>query len=147
MSKLRMICDVAGSALVVVGSGVAVWVLAYFEVLSEPWITAFIAAPILVGAALWTWYASKAAQDFDTEKWMAGTLSTPLLGAASFAIDVFIGSTHGHYANFVQAAFQAGSPFGILLTVLICPIGTIICAGSWVRSALLDRWFPRPEED
>jgi hypothetical protein len=36
-----MICDVAGLGLVVVGSGVPVWVLTYFEILDEPWIAAF----------------------------------------------------------------------------------------------------------
>lgn len=147
MGKFRVICDVAGLAVVVVGTGVVVWVLVSFDVLNDPWVAGLIAAPTLIGTTLYTWYASKAGQDFDTEKWMAGTLSTPLLGAVFFAIDVFIGSTHGHYANFVQAAFRAGSPFGILLTMLVCPIGTIICAGSWMRSALLDRLFPKPEID
>jgi hypothetical protein len=77
---------------------------------------------------------------------MGLTLFTPLIGAVFFAIDVFVGSTTGSYSNFVQAACHAGGPFGIVITALICPVMTIVAAGSWMRSALLDRVVPRPDE-
>jgi hypothetical protein len=147
VSKLKPICDLAGLSLIVAGGSVSIWALTWFGVLSEPWIAGMIVAPALVGAALYAWYASEKGKTADTEEWKISTLLTPLLGAIFFAIDVFIGSMNGHYANFVQAAFHAGSPFGIMLTVLICPIVTIICAGSWVRSSLLDHWFPKPNRD
>ena len=78
---------------------------------------------------------------------MMGTIFSPLIGAMSFAVDVFTGSTAGHYDNFVQAAFHAGSPFGIVLTLIICPVGTIICLGSWVRCGLIQHFEPKSEID
>jgi hypothetical protein len=143
--KFALISDIAGLFTVVASTGLAVLGLTYFGIFSAPWIAEIIAAPILVGATLYAWYVSEGGRRADTETWMMGTIFTPLFGAMSFAIDVFTGSTTGHYSNFVQAAFHAGSPFGILLTVMICPIATIICAGSWVRRSLLDRFFPKSE--
>jgi hypothetical protein len=136
-----------GLIIVVAGAAAAVWILSYYGVLTDRWIAGPIAAPILSAAALFTWYVSKDGLKADTEAWKMGTIFTPLLGAMSFGVDVLIGSTHGNYANFVQTAFHAGGPFGIVVTVLICPIGTIICAGSWARRGLMDVWFPKPDED
>lgn len=147
MRALRLTCDTAGLVVVAAGTCSAVWFLVYFGVLNSPWITAAIALPVLLGATLYVWYVTQAGRKTDAENWLYGTIFTPLFGAMSFAIDVFIGSSNGHYSNFVQAGFHAGGPFGIVLTVCICPIGTVICAGSWARSSLLDRWFPKPEAD
>lgn len=133
----RVICDVAGLSVVALGTVLAVWALTPFDVLGNAVIVVLVAPPLLMVAALYTWYVSKTGQKKDTVAWKGLTLSSPLIGAVSFAIDVFVGSTHGHYSNIVQAAFHAGGPFGILVTVLICPIMTIIAAGSWVRSRLL----------
>ena len=137
----KVVCDIVGLCIVAIGTILAVWALIPFDVLGNAKVVAMIATPTLIGAALYTWYVSKTGQKNDTDAWMGLTLFSPLIGAVSFAIDVLVGSIHGHYSNFVQAASHAGGPFGIVVTVLICPIGTIISAGSWARSALLDHFF------
>jgi len=140
-----VVCDLAGLCVVAIGTVLTVWALAPFRVLGSARVVGFVATPILIGAALYTWHGTKAGRENDAEAWIGLTLSTLPIGAVFFAIDVFIGSTHGHYSSFIQAAGHAGGPAGIVLTVLICPIGTIICAGSWVRSLFLDRFFPKPD--
>ena len=147
MRALRLTCDAVGLIVVSAGTGAAVWFLAYVCVLCSPWITTAIALPVLLVVTLYVWYATKAGRETDAENWLYGTIFTPLFGAMSFAIDVFIGSSNGHYSSLVEAGFHAGGPFGIVLTVCICPIGTVICAGSLARSSLLDRLFPKTEAD
>ena len=135
----------AGLVIVETVAIAVVWALAYCGVVSDTKIITLIAIPALALVALYAWYIDEKAKKVNTEAWRAGLIGTLLLGAVSFAIDVFIGSTHGHYSNFVQTAFHAGGPAGIVVTVLICPIGTAVCAGSYVRGLLLDRFFPQFE--
>ena len=147
MRKAQPICDLAGLATVAAASAAFLHALVWTNVLSDFWIVFLIALPCMAGASLWAWYVNESARNADAEKWLMGVLFTPLFGAISFAIDVFTGSTNGHYDNFVQAAFHAGSPFGIVLTVLICPVGTILCIGGWVRSVLIESLNPPPTPD
>lgn len=112
------------------------------KVLDSVLVAGLIAVLVLVGIALYVWYVSEGGRKADSDKWKAGTIFTPFLGTMFFAIDVFIGSSSGHYDSFIQAALHAGGPFGIVLTVLTCPVATIICLGSWVRSSLLERTKP-----
>lgn len=69
-----------------------------------------IFAPALAGAALYAWYASEKGKIAATEEWMLGTLLSPLVGAVFFAIDIFVGSMSGHYANFVQQPSMPARP-------------------------------------
>jgi len=69
----------------------------------------------------------------DPNQWAAAVLFTPLIGAVFFTVDVFVGGSNGKYNNFLDAAAHAGSPFGFPLTVLTCPVLTIIALGSWIR--------------
>jgi hypothetical protein len=124
-----------------------VWGLTAVQVVDSPWITAMIAIPGMIAIALYAWHAGEKTRNFDTEEWKGGAVFTPLLGCVFFAIDVFIGSTHGHYDSFFQAAFHAGSPFGIVLTMLVCPIGTTVCMGGWVRCSILERFGPEHKVD
>jgi len=129
---------------VILGSALAVWALVPFDVLGNPKIVGLIAAPILVVATLFVWHVSEQGRNKDAD-WLRNlTISTPFVGAISFGIDLLVGSTNGSYTNFVQTASHAGGPFGIVITVLICPISTIVAAACWVRSTLLERFFPTP---
>jgi small-conductance mechanosensitive channel len=141
----RLISDIAGLTAIASAAASVTWALTYFKVLSSPLITALIGVPILAGVALYVWYVSVEGRKADAEQWMMGTIFTPFIGAISFAIDVLVGSTGGHFDNFVQAAFHAGSPFGIVLTVFICPVGTIICLGGWLRCGLLQHFNPKSD--
>jgi hypothetical protein len=142
-----MLCDIAGLSAVALGSVLAIWALTPFDVLGNSKIVCLITAPVLIGVALYTWYASKEVRNKDAEWWRNLTLITPFIGAISFTIDVFVGSTSGSYANFVQAGFHAGGPLGIPVTVSIFPATTIIGAGSWLRSSLLEHLLPKSQSD
>ena len=126
MSGHRWASDIAGLSAVAAATVAVSWALTYSQVLNSPWIATLVAVPILTGASLFSWYLNTSGRTATAEQWMMGTIFSPLIGAMSFAVDVFTGSTAGHYDNFVQAAFHAGSPFGIVLTLIICPVGTII---------------------
>jgi heme/copper-type cytochrome/quinol oxidase subunit 3 len=145
MKISQPICDIAGLSVVVAGTVLAVWALAPFDVLGNARIVAAIAAPVLVVASLCAWYVSKGGRKKNVEWWRNLAIGTPLIGAMFFAVDVFVGSTNGAYTNFVQAGFHAGGPFGITITVLVCPLTTIVAAGSWVRSSLQEHFFPKSE--
>jgi hypothetical protein len=108
-----------------------------FQAISQPWLVWLIALPFLVGTSLWLWHISENTRNWKSNRWSYALLFTPLIGAISFAIDVLIGGSNGHYKTFLESAAHAGSPFGFPLTVLICPVGTLIAFGSWIRCVIL----------
>jgi hypothetical protein len=145
MNGTRWISETLALAAVAAATAASVWALVAVQVIDSPLIIVTIAEPVMIMAALHAWHGHKKSRNAGAENWMAGTILTPLLGAASFAIDVFVGSFHGTYSNFFQAGFHAGGPFGIVVTVLICPIATIICLGGWIRCSILERFGPNHE--
>ena len=106
----------------------------------SPLVVGMIAEPVVILAALFAWHVGEKMRKFDANQWRGAAVSTPLIGAVFFAIDIFIGSGNGHYDNLFQAGFHAGSPFGVFATVLVCPIGTIISIGGWIRCSILERF-------
>jgi hypothetical protein len=138
----RVLCDVAGAVTVCLATLLAVVALCSLGVFRNGVVVWLVACLILEGASFYMWYASSKAQKMDSGEWLAGVIFTPLVGAAFFAIDVFTGSAHGQYNSFIESASHAGSPFGIVLTIAVCPVGTILCAGGWVRTELRERLLP-----
>ena len=131
------LADMIGLAAVALASGAALAALNRTQALNEPWVVWLIALPFLVLASLWLWRVSKKTRDWDINRWVGMLIATLLIGAISFAIDVLVGSSNGHYNTFLEAAAHAGSPFGFPLTVLICPVGTLVAFGSWIRCVIL----------
>jgi peptidoglycan biosynthesis protein MviN/MurJ (putative lipid II flippase) len=140
VNSARGICDVAGLAMIAVGAAAFLYALAWAKILDQPGTALLIALPCMIGAALWAWYVSEKGRKLDENEWLNGLIVTLILGVVFFVIDLFMGSTHGQYDNLVQAAFHAGSPFGIVLTLAVCPAGTLICLGGWVRTSLRNRF-------
>jgi hypothetical protein len=105
----------------------------------------FVVPPVLAGAVPYVARHPKAAE-MDTQGWVGTVLGTVLIGAIFFAIDVVFGSMHGSYKSLLETSLHAGGPFGVVLTVLICPIGTIVCIGGLVRFTLLEKDSNEPEE-
>lgn len=139
--------EVSALVIVAVATAASVWALAAVQVIDSPLIIGAIAEPVMILAALCAWHAGEKTRKTDAEEWRSGVIFTPLLGAVFFAIDVFVGSDHGHYINFFQAGFHAGGPFGILVTILVCPVGTIVCVGGWVRCSILEHYGPELAPD
>ena len=137
--------DILGVTTVAVASGAVAAGLYGMHVVSEPWIVWLIALPFLIGACLWVWHGSKRTRDWDSEKRGYAVILTPLFGAISFAIDVMVGSSNGHYKSFLEAASHSGSPIGFPLTVLICPVGTVVALGSWLRCLVVQASKPSSE--
>lgn len=137
MTTRATLADIIGVTAVALGSGAVTAALYRMQAVSQPWLVLLIALPILVGASLWVWHISKKTRDWGSDKWGYALIFTPLFGAISFAVDVLIGSSNGHYKTFLEAAAHAGSPFGFPLTVLICPVGTLVALGGWIRCVML----------
>jgi peptidoglycan biosynthesis protein MviN/MurJ (putative lipid II flippase) len=147
MTTDRWIPDIAGSAAVAAGSAGALYAFRWAGVLEQTRIALLIALPCMTGAALWAWFVNEKGRKMTADEWRSGVVVTLILVAVFFPIDILMGYRHGQYQNFVQAAFHAGSPFGIVLTLGVCPVGTLICLGGWVRSQLLARLTPVPTSD
>ena len=137
--------DIIGITAVALASGVLAAALYRMQAVSDPWLVWLIALPFLVGGSLWMWHFSSKTRAWDSEKWGYMVIFTPVIGAVSFGIDVLVGSSNGHYKTLLEAASHAGSPFGFPLTVLICPIGTLVALGGWLRSLLVQASKPNSE--
>lgn len=137
MITKAVLADIIGITAVALASGAVAGALYGFQAISQPWLVWLIALPFLVGASLWVWHISDKARNWKSNRWSYVLIFTPLVGAISFAIDVLIGGSNGHYKTFLESAAHAGSPFGFPLTVLICPVGTLIAFGSWIRCMIL----------
>jgi hypothetical protein len=143
----RTLCDIAGGTAVCLSTLLAVVGLCSLDLLRNGLVVWLVASAVLAGASLYLWYAGPKAKRMKSREWLAGLVFTPVLGAICFAIDVFAGSSTGHYDNFIQAALHAGSPFGIVLTIAICPVGTILFFAGWVRAELRERLMPSAESE
>jgi len=67
-----------------------------------------------------------------------------ICGAIFFSIDVLVGSSDGHYETFIEAASHSGL-LGLPLTILVCPVGTIVAFGSWLRCLVEQATKPNSE--
>jgi len=128
--------DAIGLAVIALSSWLVVWALFSLQGLTSPLTAWIIALPFLAGGSLYLWYGSAKIKGLTLDQWGVAALFSPFLGAVSFAIDVLVGSSNGPYKTFIEAATHAGSPMGFPLTIIICPIGTIIALGGWARSAV-----------
>jgi len=137
--------DIIGVTTVAIASGAVAAGLYRMQAVSDPWAVWLIAFPVLIGVCLWVWHGSKQTRDWDSERWGHAVIFTPVFGAMSFAIDVMVGSSNGHYRTFLEAASHSGSPIGFPLTVLICPVGTVVALGSWIRCLLVQASKPNSE--
>jgi hypothetical protein len=102
------------------------------------WPVGILIYVVLACAALYVWHNNKF-YDTTPSGWLIfAAVSIP--GAAiSFAIDVLVGSSvmHGPAHSFLEAAEHAGSPFGFLMTILICPCFTMLAVAGSIRALIL----------
>lgn len=81
----------------------------------------------LSGCALWMWHGEKMAQKIsDPAQWAAAIGGSVLAGSLSFVCDMVVGSINNPGLSAVKAGTRAGSPFGFMLTVLLCPGFTMV---------------------
>jgi hypothetical protein len=65
-------------------------------------------------------------------------VSVPV-GALSLAVDAVVGGSQDANLKFRDAIWHAGSPFGIVLTIAICPGLTLVCLAGAARALLVTR--------
>jgi membrane protease YdiL (CAAX protease family) len=89
----------------------------------------------LAVCALSMWHGEKTAQQLsNSTEWAAAIAVSVLLGAIFFAVDMVVGSTNNPGVSAVEAGTRAGSPFGFVLTILICPGFTMVAVAGFIRS-------------
>jgi len=97
-----------------------------------------VLAYIALGAgALYLWYGKGVALKVSKPaEWAAAIGASVLLGTVSFGIDMALGSIHNPSLSPFRAGTRAGSPFGFVLTVFICPGLTMVAVAGLIRSFL-----------
>lgn len=145
----EVLADCIGVAAIAIASAPIAASLQHTQAISQPWVVWLFALPFLAGLSLYAWHAGKKTRDWDTRKWGYAAIFTPIAGAVSFTIDIMVGSTTGHYKSLLAAGAHAGSPFGFPMTILICPIGTLVALGGWARCVSLRAFIPQsdPSDD
>jgi hypothetical protein len=67
--------DVVALAVVAGATAATIWALTWLTVLDSPWVAGLIVVPVLVGAALYSWYVSDSGRKADSEKWRMGAIA------------------------------------------------------------------------
>jgi len=93
---------------------------------------------ILAAVALGFWHREKLAKRFSSpNQWLVLAGGSVLLGGLSFCFDVRIGTIfHSGSSSVFDAASKAVGPFGLALTLLICPGLTTVAVSGLARSLL-----------
>ena len=99
-----------------------------------------LAYGVLVAVALGMWHGKEASERFsDAYDWAGVVVGSILLGAMSFGVDVVVGRFTHPGMSPIEAGTKAGSPFGFMLTIFLCPGITMVALASVIRSFLVHR--------
>lgn len=127
--------DAIGLGLIAVELTVLFWWLMPND--GTRFIIGIIAYGVLVAAALAMWHGKEAKRFSDAYDWAGVFAGSVLLGALFFGIDMIVGGLdHPGISPFV-AGTKAGSPFGFILTIFVCPGVTMVAVAGLVRSFLI----------
>ena len=74
-----------------------------------------------------------------TADMLGGAVMSVLAGAVFFAIDVLLGQVFHPELPWLDAATRGSGPFGIVVTILICPMFTFIFLSGAARAQFL-KW-------
>jgi hypothetical protein len=97
-----------------------------------------LASVVLASCALYMWYSEKITQKInDLGGWAAAVGLSVLLGALSFGCDVLVRIINYPGLSPFRAATKVGSPFGFVLTVLLCPGFTMVAVAGFIRALVL----------
>lgn len=135
-TQLSIVADVIGLVLI------AVQLMLIFHWLvpddGTRIVTGVFAYGILAASALGMWHGKEVSERFsDAYDWSRLTVGSILVGCLSFGVDVLVGSSTHPDMSPIKAGTQAGSPFGFILTIFLCPGITMVAVASVVRSFLV----------
>jgi len=138
MSRVRQIVPDAIGIISLAGLATLVaWAVAALYTKEDAIWAWAIGFPIMAICALVAWYDRRWPSD-SQDVLLYGLVSIPV-GGISLAIDFLIGSSMYPQLPFRYAIWEAGSPFGIILTICICPGYTLVALSGAVRSLLLTK--------
>jgi hypothetical protein len=93
---------------------------------------------VLASCALYMWHSEKITQEiYDPGEWAAAVGASVFLGALSFGCDMLVGIINYPGLSPFIAATKVGSPFGFVLTVLLCPGFTMLAVAGFIRALVL----------
>ena len=97
-----------------------------------------LAVSVLTGLALYFWHKEPPMEHLSSPgEWALAIPISVLIGAVSFGIDVLVGLISNPNLPPIKAGTRAGSPFGFVLTVMICPGFTMLAVAGLLRALLL----------
>jgi membrane protease YdiL (CAAX protease family) len=101
---------------------------------ADEWaVPSFVAFVVAAPTAWYLWRDPRSPEK--PLEWLLTAIGTVFFGALFLAIDVSWGQSQDPSASMWQAAQSAGSPFGFLLTLSVCPGFTCICVAGAAREA------------
>jgi hypothetical protein len=93
---------------------------------------------ILAAVALRIWHGRETSERFsDARDWAGVVIGSILLGCLSFGVDILVGSSTHPEMSPIKAGRNAGSPFGFMLTIFLCPGVTMVAVAGVIRSFLV----------
>jgi hypothetical protein len=97
-----------------------------------------LAFVVLASCALYMWHSEKITQKInDLGGWAAAVGASVFLGALSFGGDMLVGIINYPGLSPFRAATKVDSPFGFVLTVLLCPGFTVVAVAGFIRALVL----------
>lgn len=133
----RNVGDAIGLLVLALLAGFVAWLVAVVYGKEDAVWAWSLGFPILAVCGVFAWHS---------DKWPAepqDILLYALLsiggGAAFFAIDAVLSTSRYPQLPFREAIWHAGSPFGILLTIAICPGFTLVALAGAARALLVTR--------
>ena len=92
----------------------------------------------LTGLALYFWHKEPPVEHLSTPSdWALAILGSVLIGGISFGADMLIGLITNPKLSPIEAGTKAGSPFGFLLTLMLCPGLTMVAIAGLLRATIL----------
>jgi hypothetical protein len=134
-AHVSVLADAIGLVLIAVQLTLVFWWLVPND--GTRFIGGMLAYGILVALALAMWHGKEAKRFTDTYDWAGVILGSIVLGAMSFGVDMLVGSFSHPGLSPIQAGTKAGSPFGFILTIFLCPGLTMVGVAGLVRSFLV----------
>jgi hypothetical protein len=133
----RNVADAIGILVLAVLAGFVAWLVAAVYGRDNAiwaWILGF---PVLAVCSMFAWHNDKWPTD-PRDVFLYGLISIPV-GTLFLAVDAIVGSSQDPQLKFRDAIWHAGSPFGIVLTIAICPGFTLVGLAGAARALLVAR--------
>jgi hypothetical protein len=133
-TDVPVFADAIGLILIAVELTVLFWWLVPDD--GTRFIAGIVAYGVLVGLALAMWHGKEAKRFSVPYDWARVVVGSILLGALSLGVDMLVGSFIHPGMSPIEAGMKAGSPFGFILTIFLCPGLTVVAVAGLVRSFL-----------